>query len=196
VKVALAREREMNKSRENHDIASDALLVKKILSGQRDSFADIVRRYQNRIYGMALSYTRNPEEARDLTQDSLVAVYNSLARFDQTRSLTNWVLKIAVYHCYQYLRKSRRPAKVLDLPAEFPDPLDVQVRADQREKVLKAFDGLGEDLKMTVWLHYFLERSCKEIAEILEISLDLVKVRLFRARKVLGEILGAAEPEE
>lgn len=181
----------MNNRPEINDVAADALLVKKILAGHRDAFADIVRRYQNRIYGMALHYTRNTEEARDLTQDALVAVYNSLARFDQARSLTNWVLKIAVYHCYQYLRKSRRPAKVLDLPAEFPDPLDVQVRAEQREKVLKAFDGLGDDLKMTVWLHYFLERSCKEIADILEISLELVKVRLFRARKILGENLGS-----
>lgn len=172
---------------------TDSILVEKILSGQKNLYAEIIKRFQNRIFSMTFSYTRNYQEAQDLTQEIFISVFNSLPRFDQTRSLTNWILKIAVYHCYQFLRKTRRPPKVLDLPADFPDPLDIQIKTEMRGKLLRAFDNLADDLKLTVWLYYFLERSCKESAEILEISIDLVKVRLFRARKILGEQLNSFE---
>lgn len=185
----------MNNTTENRDNGSDAALVDMILSGRKNCFAQIVDRYQNRVFAITLSYCRNLEEARDLTQDIFIAVFNSLARFDKARSLTNWVLKISVYHCYQYLRKTRRPPKLPELPADFPDPLDVQLKAELKGKLLRAFDNLNEDLKLPVWLYYFLDRNCKEIAEILEISLDLVKIRLFRARKFLGEQIDACRPE-
>ncbi|MBU1106037.1 MAG: sigma-70 family RNA polymerase sigma factor [Candidatus Riflebacteria bacterium] len=183
----------MTNKTETREEGADSVLVGKILSGQKNCYAEIITRFQNRIFSMTFSYTRNYEDARDLTQEIFIAVFNSLARFDKTRSLTNWVLKIAVHHCYQFLRKTRRPPKVLDSPADFPDPLDVQIKGELHGKLLKAFDNLTEDLKLTVWLYYFLERSCKESAEILEISIDLVKVRLFRARKILGEQLNAFE---
>lgn len=175
------------------DDKGDSELVKAILAGRKDLFAEIAARYQNRIFGMAWSYTRNYEEASDITQDVLIAVYGSLARFDTSRSLTGWVIKIAVHHCYQYLRKKKRPAKRIDSPTEFPDPLEVQIQNEQKSKALEAFYNLENELKMTVWLFYFLDRSCREISEILEISVDLVKVRLFRARKSMGDAMKSTD---
>ncbi len=185
----------MSSKSENRENGSDSVLVETILSGRKNCFAQIIDRYQNRVFAITLSYCRNLEEARDLTQDIFIAVFNSLPRFDRSRSLTNWVLKIAVYHCYQFLRKTRRPQKLPDLPADFPDPLDVQLKTELKGKLLRAFDKLSEELKLPVWLYYFLDRNCRETAEILEISVDLVKIRLFRARKLLGEQLGSFRPE-
>ncbi|MBF0545872.1 MAG: sigma-70 family RNA polymerase sigma factor [Candidatus Riflebacteria bacterium] len=166
------------------------LIVKQVLSGKHDSFAEIVRRFQHKIYGMAIGYTRNPESASDLTQEIFLETFKSLSRFDQTRSFTNWILKIASNHCYKFLRKKTTLPLTEDIEqvSDF-DPLEVAVETEAREQVLEAFNKLGEDLKITAWLFYFFERSCNQISEILEIPLSLVKVRLFRARQAMGFFL-------
>ncbi len=168
-------------------------LVQAVMSGHKESFSELIRPYQSRIYGMAMGYTRNPEEAKDLAQDVFVATFQSLPRFDRVRPFRNWILKIATHHCYMFLRKRGRPTPPPPLPPPEADPLDVQVETESREEIRAAFHRLEEDQKMVVWLYYFFNRSCQEIAEILEISLALVKVRLFRARQALGSILVARE---
>ncbi len=176
---------------------SDEAIAAEARAGRPDRFAELVRRYQHRVLGLVMNYTRRREEALDLCQDIFLATWQSLPRFDVSRSFTNWILKIATHHCYQFLRRTKRPLPPPDPDAgtDLPDPLEVQVRAEAREQVLAAFRRLDEDKRLVVWLYYFLGRSCAEIGEILEISVDLVKIRLFRARREMGEEMGAAGPD-
>ncbi|HOY67011.1 MAG TPA: sigma-70 family RNA polymerase sigma factor [Candidatus Ozemobacteraceae bacterium] len=176
----------------------DAELVRQVLNGHTDAFGELVRRYQSKIYMMALYHTRQPSAAEDVVQEVFLAVYKSLGRFDQARSFTNWILKIATNHCYKAIR--RRPAIPLpdrDIPV-FCDPLDDQLLKERQEAVGAALAKLPEDFRLVVWLYYFFERSYQQIADILEIPLHLVKIRLFRAKRSLGQALrqsSAIEPE-
>ncbi|MFZ2957352.1 MAG: sigma-70 family RNA polymerase sigma factor [Candidatus Ozemobacteraceae bacterium] len=165
------------------------LIVQRVLAGKTNEFAEIVRRYQAKIFGMALAYTRNTEAAGDLVQDIFLATYESLPRYDQARSFTNWILKIATHHCYKFLRRDRRPQHSEEPQNNLPDPLETALQKERSERVLAVFHLLNEEMKMVVWLYYFFDRKCEQIAEILEISTSLVKVRLFRARQTMGKAL-------
>jgi len=167
---------------------SDEELVAATLAGRKEAFETIIKRYQQRIFGMCWSYSRQREEALDLTQEIFLAVYQSIPRFDRNRPFVNWLVRIASHHCFQYARRRKMMARhPIDPPSqEGTDPLDFHVRAEAREAVLKSFFELDDDHKMVVWLYYFLNRSCREISEILEISVDLAKIRLFRARREMG----------
>lgn len=181
----------MNKKSETEtrSIPTDQELVRLTLAGQSAGFAGLVQRYQHRIMGLVRNYSRNMEDVRDLTQDIFLAMFRSLSRFDPERPFLNWFLRIATHHCYQYLRE-REKAILSEVPETLEtDPLVFHVREEIRAQARAAFFQLEEDHKLVVWLYYFLDRSCREIADILEISVHLVKIRLFRARKLLGQKL-------
>ncbi|HNW36145.1 MAG TPA: sigma-70 family RNA polymerase sigma factor, partial [Candidatus Ozemobacteraceae bacterium] len=124
-----------------------------------------------------------------------LAVYQSLPRFDTNRPFMNWLLRIASHHCFQYARRKKMIARhpIDPNPTGELDPLDFHVRAEARQAVLECFHELDDNHKMVVWLYYFLDRSCREISEILEISVDLVKIRLFRARREMGDKLSGLD---
>lgn len=167
----------------------DAEIVRQVLAGRVEAFSELVKRYQSKIYMMALYHVRRPAAAEDVVQEVFIATYQSLGRFDQSRSFTNWILKIATNHCYKALRK-KAPVPLPD--AEIPifcDPLDEQLRRERQETVGAAMARLPDDFKLVVWLFYFFERSYQQISEILEIPQHLVKIRLFRARRMLGQTL-------
>lgn len=167
----------------------DAEIVRQVLSGRTEAFGEIVKRYQSKIFMMALYYVRRPAAAEDILQEVFIATYQSLGRFDQSRSFTNWILKIATNHCYKALRKKNPvslPEKEIPI---FCDPLDDQLLRERQEAVAEAMSKLPEDFKLVVWLFYFFERSYQQISEILEIPQHLVKIRLFRAKRLLGQVL-------
>jgi RNA polymerase sigma-70 factor (ECF subfamily) len=177
-------------------VSPEAALIAEILAGRRDRFADLIRPFERRIYAMAWNFTHHHEAANDLAQEIFLATYRSLPTFNRSRPFLPWLMRIATNHCYKALhRRSREPILSKPVGPEPPDPLLVQVRAEWRAEVLAAFQALPDDFKLVVWLYYFFERSCRQIAEILEISEDLVKIRLFRARKLMGARLGKTDAE-
>lgn len=171
------------------NLPEDAEIVRQVLAGRVEAFGELVKRYQGKIYMMALYHVRRPAAAEDIVQEVFIATYQSLGRFDQTRSFTNWILKIATNHCYKALRKKApTPLPDTEIPV-FCDPLDEQLQRERQETVGAAMARLPDDFKLVVWLFYFFERSYQQISEILEIPQHLVKIRLFRARRMLGQTL-------
>lgn len=171
----------------------DAELVRQVLGGRTEAFGELVKRYQSKIFMMSLSYVRRPAVAEDVVQEVFIATYQSLGRFDQSRSFTNWILKIATNHCYKALRKKvPLPMPEKEIPI-FCDPLDEHLLRERQEAVAAALSQLPDDFRLVVWLFYFFERSYQQISEILEIPLHLVKIRLFRARRMMGQALKTRE---
>ncbi|NLI77969.1 MAG: sigma-70 family RNA polymerase sigma factor [Candidatus Riflebacteria bacterium] len=164
-------------------------LARQVMAGQTGAFAEIIRRYQAKIFGMALFYTRSAAAAEDVVQDVFVATYQSLGRYDPSRSFTNWILQIATNHCCKAIRRPAGAKKPLDEPSPFVDPLETQIDRERQAMVLDGLKQLPEDQRLVIWLFYFFERSYVQISEILEIPLHLVKIRLFRGKKALGTIL-------
>src|SRR5690625_1049522 len=94
-------------------LMTDAELVAKVVAGERREFAVLVERYQRDIYNLAYRSTYNRHDAEDITQETFLRAFRSLAKYDTTRSLRTWLYTIAVNICRDWVRRQgSRPQAV------------------------------------------------------------------------------------
>ena len=183
--------------------ASDALrrdddreLVRLAKSDDKEAFELLVRKHQSRVFAVAGGILRNKE---DVAQQVFVKAYFSLKRFDQRAAFSTWLYKITVNECWDVLRKRKvRPLLYeSDLNEEqaheysgFSEKAaapDVSDRLDARERVENLLVDLDERDRLMLILKEVQGFSVEEIADIMEINGNTVKVRLFRARRRIME---------
>jgi len=168
------------------------------------SFASVFQDYQAPIYNYLLRMTQYPAEAEDLTQETFIRVHSSLSTFRGEASLSTWLYRIATNVSYDYFRrKSTRQAKVsrsideTDIEREMVSPETTsspEQTADQSDMsacVEGFIDRLPPSYRAVLVLHDVQGLKNSEIAEVLNCSLDTVKIRLHRARKTLRATLNA-----
>jgi RNA polymerase sigma-70 factor, ECF subfamily len=177
----------------------DRELVRLAKSDDKEAFELLVRRHQSRVFAVASGILRNKEDVEDVAQQVFVKAYFSLKRFDQRAAFSTWLYKITVNECWDVLRKRKvRPLLYeSDLSEEqaheyngFSEKAtvpDVSDRLEARERVEKLLVDLDERDRFMLILKEVQGFSVEEIAEILEINGNTVKVRLFRARRRITE---------
>ena len=164
------------------------------------------------LYGAAYRLTRNPRDAEDLVQDSLLRAYRFWDSFEQDSNCKAWLLRIVTNTFINEYQRKKRSREILDAASAEQDATDgVLVHANAHDKqsperalversvsddVQKALDSLPEDFRTAVILCDMQGLSYKEIAEIMECPVGTVMSRLFRGRKLLAASLrGFAEQE-
>jgi RNA polymerase sigma-70 factor, ECF subfamily len=168
------------------------------------SSADIFSAYHTKIRGYILGMVHDPAEADDLTQDVFIQVHRKLGSLRDQDALVSWLYRIATHVSYDRFRKnSRQPGiESLDGGAEASirsDPGDADVvrldrvieRKEMSACVRKYIEELRPEYRQVIVLHDLEELSNPEIAEMLGVSLDTVKIRLHRARRKLEGVLNA-----
>lgn len=189
---------------------SDADLVKRVLAGDREAYAQIVERYQTQLFRYALRFMKNKEEASDQVQETFVKAFRNLAKFDTRRPLAPWLYRIARNNCLDSLR--RRGADPVttesqmgsDDPDDNVSPLDRAVAEGVEGDPAGAVEGkqtsaqirehvqaLDKKYREVIELYHFEGLTYEEIAEVLGTPLGTVMTRLHRARKKLAEALQA-----
>jgi RNA polymerase sigma-70 factor (ECF subfamily) len=170
--------------------ASDVL--NQFRHGDIDAFEILFRRHQRSVYGWILRIVRNPAAAEDLTVETFWRIYRAHARFDPARGFEGWARHIATHAALDWMR-SRRTERELttelsdDSPAQdFADPA---VSAEIRHKTMAAFERLPPKLRITAVLAVVEEQPQKDVAEALGISVAAVKLRVFRALRLLRKDL-------
>jgi RNA polymerase sigma-70 factor (ECF subfamily) len=183
----------------------DRELVVRARDGDRDAFAEIVRSYQRRVYGVAMRMTRRHEVADDVTQDTFLRAYRNLGRFELGRPLLPWLTKIAVNLSINYLNAAARREQALyseDLPAgpgESSAHPTVKPTEGDPERSLEAkefaaalalaVEALPTDQRSVFLLKVVEGMRYEEIAMTLDISQGTVMSRLSRARVRLRTVL-------
>jgi len=184
-------------------VESDEAVVARVVSGDDDRFALLVRRYQTRVHAHVAKMIGHREDALDLTQEIFLKVYQALHRFNPEFKFSTWLFRIAGNAAIDHLRK-RRPRTV---PLEIPDPegpgrmssieyssqdLDPygELRNTERGRAIsRAITDLPLEFRELIALRHFAGLSYEEIAEVKEMPLGTVKNKLFRARAVLKDRL-------
>lgn len=167
-----------------------------ILAGNRDAYAEIVRKYQGRIRGYCLVTLGNAAQADDAAQEVFIKAYQSLDRFQGKSSLSTWLYRIAVNHCTDLLRKkichrTESWDALLENQGEKAEALLTQAPEagseveEQRELLAKLLGGLPEKSREILVLREAEGLSYEELAETLDCTVDAVKGRLKRARQEL-----------
>lgn len=167
-------------------------LVKCIIDGDTHRFEEVVQQYQAMVFTIAVRILNSREEAEDVAQEVFVRVYQNLERYNAKARLSTWIYRIAYNAALDRARKlSRTGATTLeeghyhDLHVE-----DVSTTVELKERnahIKDCVNDLPATESIALSLFYFKELSVKEVAEIMEISEENVKVKLFRGRKRLKE---------
>jgi RNA polymerase sigma-70 factor (ECF subfamily) len=189
---------EAGKSRRDNDRE----LVKRAQKEDKEAFEELVRRHQARVFAVAGGILRNKEDVEDIAQQVFLKAYFSLKRFDQRAAFSTWLYKITVNECWDLLRKRKvRPLLYeADLSEEqarqygaseerAEQAQDVSERLEKRQELERLLDCLEERDRTMLVLKEVQGFSVEEIAEVLGINGNTVKVRLFRARQRITERL-------
>src|SRR5215469_4123197 len=180
----------------------DRELVRRAQKDDKQAFEELVRRHQNRVFAVAGGILRSREDVEDIAQQVFLKAYFSIKRFDQRAAFTTWLYKITVNECWDLLRKRKvRPLVVeADLSEEQNRQYqasdkgdtrsqDVSERLENRQELERLLDCLEERDRTMLVLKEVQGFSVEEIAEVLGINGNTVKVRLFRARQRITERL-------
>jgi RNA polymerase sigma factor (sigma-70 family) len=182
----------------------DYFLVQQALKDNSQSaFAELMKRYRNSLHFTIMKMVENPQDAEDLTIESLSKAFRKLDQYTPQFAFSTWLFKIASNHCIDFLRKKRIKATSIhqvgrnedgdeyEIPISDgqPDPAESMQR-DERVAALRGIvDGLKPHYRRMIELRYFEEKSYEEIAEEMELPIGTVKVQLFRAKDLLSGLL-------
>lgn len=167
--------------------------------GSPVTFADGVREHQDEVYGVALRITGDPDAAQDVASSTFLKAYRAFDRYDQTRPLRHWLLRIATNEAITYVRKRGRElrrrvdvehASVVADPTSAPDTQSVA--REDRARIRVAVATLPELYRVVIVLRYFNELSVDEIAQITGRPASTVGVQLLRGRALLRSSLADA----
>ena len=174
---------------------NDNELISRVLSGDQQAYAGLVNRYQNYVFTLALRFTKNREDAEEVSQDIFIKAYRALADFRGASKFSTWLYTIVNTTCITFLRRKRLEVYSLNNEKVFEaaDNQDSGMRANLVEQksrlamVNHAIKMLSTDDAEVITLFYKSEQTLEEIAQILGIEANTVKVRLHRARTRLKE---------
>jgi len=174
---------------------SDSEIISLVLKGDHNAYALLVERYKSYVFTLTFRFTKNREDAEEVSQDIFVKAYRSLADFKGTAKFSTWLYTIVNTTCITFLRKKRLDVKSLDDERTFEvaDNQDSGLRANQIEQksrlnmVNQAIALLSPDDAEIITLFYKSEQSLEEISQILGVEANTAKVRLHRARTRLKE---------
>jgi RNA polymerase sigma-70 factor, ECF subfamily len=168
-------------------------------SGSHAAFGELQRTYSHRIYKTIYSIIRNREDAEDALQDTFLCAYRALPCFEGRCKFSSWLTKIAMNSALMTIRKRRaRPeasfeqqpnaeedSVYFDVRDSAPNPEEICDQKQRSQAILLAIQQLNPKLRTSMGIWISQERSMKDLASHLGISLASVKARLHRARKHL-----------
>ncbi len=180
----------------------DAELVRQVLAGEEDAFADLVRRWEPKLRAYVGQIVKLPEEARDLVQEAFLRAWSNLDQYNPSFRFSTWLFRIAHNLAIDHLRRRRQPlvsleagedeegsALVLDPADPRRGPLADLANRELADALKREIDRLPPAYRELVTLRHFVGLAYNEIAELKELPLGTVKNKLFRAHSVLREAL-------
>jgi RNA polymerase sigma-70 factor, ECF subfamily len=183
-------------------------LIREIQAGKTALYAELITRYQDRLYNLAFRLTGSLEDAADLSQETLTRALKGLHQFRGNSRFYTWMVRIMINITNDWKSKSKHDRdlqrQMQDLlqrsqAAQLTDPQDPQTRAQNREMVELLWQAIGlldGPQKQVLLLRDLEQLGYEEIAQILKLTEGTVKSRLFRAREALRELLAPVLPDQ
>lgn len=174
---------------------SDAQIVSAVLRGQRERFAELVRRHEPAVRVTAAAILRDHHATEDVMQAAFVTAYRKLATLRNGSSFGPWVLRIAQRQAKRTMCRKQEAATLegVDVGGGEPDPAGTV--DDEQRRLMTAVSELPEHERVVVALHYFQQLTVTEVARVLGRPVGTVTKRLSRAHARLRERLRQFDEE-
>ena len=177
-------------------------IVKRILSGDTESFRYIVDEYKDLIFSICLNMTRDWFEAENLTQEIFLKVYNSLPTY-RFMGFKTWISKIAVNKCIDNNRRMAKRREEPTSPDDMPELYiegeslaeEYLIQEEEKETIIKLCDSLPPIYSLVVKEYFLHSKSIRKIAAEGGLNEKTVETRLYRAIKMLSNRWKEAENE-
>jgi len=182
---------------------ADLALVERVKRGDKAAFDLLVIKYQSRIINLVSRFVRNHSDAQDVTQDAFLKAYRALPNFRGESAFYTWMYRIAVNTAKNFLalQVSRRTADMdqdvsemeqideSDTLKDLATPEHLLLAAEIQATVVRAIDGLPEDLRTAITLRELEGLSYEDIAVAMDCPIGTVRSRIFRAREAIDKLL-------
>lgn len=182
---------------------TDSYLIHLIKKGHIEAFESLITRYKDRVYNIIYSFTSNAEESNDIAQIVFLKVYSNIKNFKGESAFSTWLYRITVNECYTNFK--RKKFNMIELDAEIgnsegrtlkdilaDESMDTEkllLSKEAQNEVRECINLLNNNYRMIIVLREIENFSYEDIAKIMKISQNKVKVWLFRARTKLKEEL-------
>jgi RNA polymerase sigma-70 factor (ECF subfamily) len=181
----------------------EATLIERVKNGDQEAFEDLVSRYENKVYRLAIKLTRNETLAEEVMQEVFLKIYEKIGTFRGESALSSWIYRIAANASFAKLNLEKRHQHA-DIEETMPQAeIALQDRQDSTLElpdrplltnealsvISRAIERLPEDFRVVLTLRDVEGMSNEEVARILDLSVPAVKSRLHRARLLLRKRL-------
>jgi RNA polymerase sigma factor (sigma-70 family) len=177
--------------------------IDKVLEGNVNAYSVIVDRHKNRVYNLAFRICCNHEEAEEISQDSFLKAYRALGSFRRKSSFSTWLYRIVYNTAISHVRTKKREILSLeDFPADAADFIGTGTTEEEAENEYRrsllnfAFQKISDEERSLITLHYYEDMSTEELSEVTGISKSNIKVKLFRARQKMLQVIENAEKKK
>jgi RNA polymerase sigma-70 factor (ECF subfamily) len=175
--------------------SDEAAWIECCQKGHRRAFEPLVRRYGPLAYGFALRMVRDPEEAKDLSQEAFLRVFRNMHKFDKSRPFYPWFVTILRNLCLSHLRRRRPTVALEDVPPAKIASERTGLSPELRIGLKRALAALSEGDREIVILKDFQDLTYEDISRILSIPRGTVQSRLYYARRRLRDRLNGVLPQ-
>ncbi len=178
----------------------DITYIEQVLAGNLNAYSHLVDRHKDRAFNLALRICGNTEEAEEITQDSFLKAFRSLSSFKMKSSFSTWLYRIVYNSSISNVRgRKNRVLSLEDFPADATDFIGYDADEEEADEEYRkslvnfALQKLTEEERALITLFYYDELSPDEIADVTGINKTNLKVKLFRSRRKMQEIIEKAE---
>jgi RNA polymerase sigma factor (sigma-70 family) len=178
----------------------DMAYIEQVLAGKTNAFTYIVDRHKDKAFNLAFRICGSHEEAEEITQDSFLKAYRSLNGFKMKSSFATWLYRIVYNTSISYVRVKKRGVLSLeDFPVDATDFVgdnssDAEAEREYKSALIGfALQKINDEERGLITLFYYEELSTDEISDVTGISKSNIKVRLFRARQKMLQIIEKVE---
>lgn len=174
-------------------------LINRCKKGDRKALKDLYEEFYPLVYRVNMRYLKNEHDAKDMTQDCFLKLFDSLNKFNFKGSFQGWVARMATRQCLDYFRKAKLVVEDIEnvefqLTAENKNPEKLMLKQmRESERVKEAMNMLPDGYRTVVLLYAVEDYKHREIAEMLDISVGTSKSMYSRGKKLLLELLKTTE---
>lgn len=179
-------------------LADEHRLIVAAQQGDRPAFAQLVERYWDRLYRWLYHLTRDQHTAEDLVQESFLKAFAGLKKFQAGTNFGAWLFRIAHNNYANQCRASSRQREALsdNVPDSQPGPLDQAVSAEALHNLGRAIHRLPAEFRAALLLRVEEGLSFRQIAEVLDLTEETARWRVFKARQKLLSLLAPRQEQE
>ena len=183
-------------------MGEDLFYVEDARNGNKEAFSFLIDKYQRQIFHFIYQFFRDYQLSLEVTQETFLRAFKFLHTYQPDKKFSTWLYSIAKNLCIDEMKKNSRATIISindmkskdDSDEESPlcfqkDPDTAMIQHEDNKALWGAIDKLPEKYKLVITLCYFEDMSYEEIAEVVEMPLSTVKVRIFRAKKRLLKLL-------